>query len=233
MLVVLSGFSFSCSEDDSTDEPTYECLTCVDSPDALAIHDNSVKGVYKGIVVASTGTISINIQNGSSTITATMVLDGITTVLTSTVEVIEGQSYVSPFTGTYNGNPISITFSVGLGGSTPTIVTSSIPGHPNASFQIFKETSTALIEAFEGTYSKSGETGVFNIVLSSALGGFSGIAKSNQTNEINDVEGDYNANGQLLNEDGVVVATVTGDVLSGSFVDGNNDQVVVNGNRTL
>lgn len=233
VLVAIAVFTLSCSKDDDTNVSSYVCSTCVDTPDALAIHDNSVKGVYKGIVVGSSGTISINIQNGSSTITATMVLDGETAVLTSEVEVIDGQSYIAPFTGTFNGGEVSITFSVELGGSTPTIVTSSIPGHPNAVFQIFKETSTALIEAFEGTYSKPGETGVFNIVLSSALGGFTGIAKSDQTNEINDVEGDYNANGELINEDGEVVANVTGDVLYGTFIDGNNDQVTVNGNRTL
>ncbi len=233
LLLALSGVTSSCSDDDDKNETAYECLTCVDTPDALAVNDNSIKGVYKGIVVGSTGTISINIQNGSSTITATMVLDDDTILLTSTVEVVEGQTYIAPFTGTYNGSPISITFSVGLSGANPTVVTSSIPGHPNAVFQVFKETSTALIEAFEGTYTKTGETGVFNIVLSSALGGFSGISKDNQTNETNDVDGDYNANGDLIDENGTVLGTVTGDELDGNFIDGNGDQVVITGYRTL
>lgn len=51
MLVALVGFNFSCSKDDDANVSSYVCLTCVDTPDALAIHDNSVKGVYKGIVV--------------------------------------------------------------------------------------------------------------------------------------------------------------------------------------
>ena len=151
----LTGMSvvvFSCSKDDSK-APAYTCVSCHDTPDALVANDADVKGVYKGIVVGSTGTLSIDIQNGSSTITATMVLDGITAILTSNVATVAGQAYVAPFTGTYNGSPISITFSVGLGGATPTMVTSDIPGHPNATFQIYKETSTSLIEAFQGTYS--------------------------------------------------------------------------------
>jgi len=232
LILGISVFTYSCSSDSSS---PYVCVTCNDTPAALAENDVVSKGVYKGIVVGSSGTISIDIQNGSNTVTATMVLDGTTIILTSAITPTAGQSYVSPFTGTYNGSPITITFSVAANGSAPTIVTSDIPGHPNASFQVYKETSTSLIEAFEGTFSRSGgDTGVFNIILSKELGGYSGIAKNNNTNEISEIEGYYEDNGDITNDDGTVVyGRISGDELQGSFRDEDNELVTIRGQRTL
>lgn len=172
----------SCSKDNDEDTtPPYACDTCVKTPDALPENDNSAKGVYKGIEVGSSGTLSIDIQNGSNTITAIMTLDGISASLTSNVSYIDGQPYVAPFTGTYDGSPVSLTFSVAPGGGDPTVISSDIPGHPDAVFALYKETSTSLIEAFEGTYSiTGGETGTFNILLSRALNLWGGIALDNQ-----------------------------------------------------
>ena len=232
----LTGMSIaviSCSKDNEDADPVYVCASCNDTPDALAVNDASVNGIYKGIVVGSTGTISINIQNGSNTITATMVLDGVSVLLTSAVSVVDGQSYVAPFTGTYNGSPISITFSVGMGGATPTVVTSDIPGHPSATFEIYKETSTSLIEAFQGTYTTPSKTGVFNIVLSRALSRWGGIAKEDGTNENDEIGGTISASSQLIEENGTNVATISGDVINGSFIGGDNETVTVQGSRTL
>jgi hypothetical protein len=221
----------SCSKNDET--ISYDCTTCKSVPDALAVNDASIKGIYKGIVVGSTGTISINIQNGVSTITATMVLDGVTVLLTSNVTLVDGQSYVAPFTGTFNGSPISITFSVGLGGSTPTMVTSSIPGHPNATFVLSKETSTSLIEAFEGTFSVSdGRTGVFNLVLSRAISKFGYVAKQNGQSDSDTGSGTINSSNQLV-EGTTILGTITGDEVKGSFKDSGNRTVTITGKRTL
>ncbi|PWA07441.1 hypothetical protein [Flavobacterium psychrotolerans] len=236
LLVFFTGFLFftsSCSKDEKTPDPVYTCLTCKTTPEALAVNDVSVKGIYKGIVVGSTGTIAINIQNGSNTITATMVLDGVSVALTSNVSIVDGQSYVAPFTGTFNGSPITMTFSVGLGGSTPVIVSSSIPGHPNAVFNLYKETSTSLIEAFEGTYSKTGESGTFNILLSKGIGKWGGIVKKGTDSVTGEIKGTYSTSNQIIDENGTVVGVVAGDVLHGSFLDGNNNTVTTNGHRTL
>ena len=222
----------SCSKDDSAKDPVYTCATCSTTPQALAANDASVKGIYKGIVVGSTGTLSINIQNGSSTITGTMVLDGVSVALTSNVAVVDGQTYAAPFTGTYNGSPISITFSIGLSGSAPTVTSSNIPGHPNAIFNLYKETSTSLIEAFEGTYSKTGETGTFNILLSRAISKWGYVVKKDGSNTTDSGSGTINGSSQLILE-GRTIATITGDQLKGSFVDSNNSTITVTGKRTL
>ena len=223
----------SCSKDDETPVASYTCLTCKTTPDALVANDASVKGMYKGIIIGSTGTISINIQNGSNTITATMVLDGVSVALTSNVSLVDGQSYVAPFTGTFNGSPITMTFSVGLGGSTPTMVSSSIPGHPDAVFELAKETSTSLIEAFEGTYSVTGgEKGVFNMVLSRSLAEFGYVVKEDGQTDTDYGSGTINASNQLILE-GRVIGTITGDALNGSFKDDENRTITITGKRTL
>lgn len=223
----------SCSKDDETPVASYTCMTCKTTPDALAANDASIKGMYKGIIVGSTGSISINIQNGSSTITATMVLDGVSVALTSNVVLVDGQSYVAPFTGTFNGSPISMTFSVGLGGTSPTMVSSSIPGHPNAVFVLSKETSTSLIEGFEGTYSVTGgEKGVFNIVLSRSLAKFGYVVKEDGQTDTDSGSGTINSSSQLILE-GRVIGTITGDALNGSFKDDENRTVTIIGKRTL
>ena len=234
--LALVGFLiFACSKNDTNATPVAKtCATCIRTPEALVANDENVKGIYKGVVVGSTGTISINIQNGINTITATLIIDGVTALLTSTVTPVNGESYVSPFTGTFNGSPVSITFSVGLGGSTPTFTSSDIPGHPNATFEIFKETSTSLVEAFMGTYSKPGQTGVFNIVLSRGLSKWAGVARKDGGTEADYVRGTFNTTtNQIIEENTTVMGTISGDVLTGSFIDAKNETITINGLRTL
>jgi hypothetical protein len=230
-LAIFGLLMLSCSKNDT--EP-YTCATCASAPEALPANDGSAKGIYKGVVVGSTGTISINIQNGSNTITATLVLDGVTALLTSTVTPVDGQDYVAPFTGTFNGSPVSITFAVGLSGLTPTVTSSDIPGHPNATFQIYKETSTSLIEAYMGTYSKTGETGVFNIVLSRGLSKWAGVAKKDGGTVVDEINGTFNnATNQIIDENTTVLGTISGYVLTGSFLNSDNETITINGVRTL
>lgn len=232
-IIGIGIFANSCSKSDETPVASFTCMTCKTTPDALAANDASVKGMYKGIIIGSTGTISINIQNGSGTITATMVLDGVSVALTSNVILVNGQPYVAPFTGTFNGSPITMTFSVGLGGSTPTMVSSSIPGHPNAIFVLSKETSTSLIEAFEGTYSYDGQTGVFNIIIARSVSKWGYAEKNNQSGATSTGSGTLNSSGQLLDKDNKIVATITGDLIHGSSTNSNGKTVVVDGKRTL
>jgi hypothetical protein len=228
LAVVLAGaLTAACSKDDSKgDEQAYVCETCAGTPDALPANDASAKGVYKGTFTGSSGTITIDIQNGSDTITATLVIDGTSIALTSTVSVVAGQSYVAPFTGTYNGSTITLTFSVGASGSNPTLVTSGIPGHPDATFQVIKETSTSLVEAFEGTYTADGESGTFNIVLSRGINKWGYTARANDDGEINSGSGDIQGN-NLYNEEGEIVGIIDGDEITGTTA------VEIDGHRTL
>lgn len=224
----------SCKKDSSDNSTSYECTTCNKAPEAVAANDASSKGIYKGVVIGSSGTIKFNIANNSNTISAVMVIDGTTVNLTSTVSWTNGQPYVAPFTGTLNGQAVSITFSVGFNGTAPVVTSSSIPGHPNAVFGLVKETSNALVECFEGTYKTSkSENGTFNILLSRSLGLWGGVARENGSPDTDDVDGTIDSAGKMKESNGTVVGTLSGDQISGSFKDSNNTTITIAGKRTL
>ena len=232
-LAMLLLLTFSCKKSDDKKEESFKCSTCITSPEALAANDASSKGMYKGVVIGSSGTIKFNVQNGGTTITAILVIDGTTATLTSSVSWVNGQPYVAPFTGTLNNQQVSITFSVQPDGSNPIITAANIPGHPNASFALVKETSNALLECFEGTYSTTKpENGTFNIMLSRTLGKLGGISRKDGSNTPTDVKGTI-VNGIIKDERGKEIGTLKEDLVTGSFQDGSGITVTFTGKRTL
>lgn len=230
--ILLTASMSSCKKDDAKTD-SYKCTTCKTTPDALVANDGSSKGVYKGIIIGSTGTIIFNLMNGGATITATMVLDGTTVDLTSSVTWVSGEAYVAPFTGTLNGSAISITFHVDANGGNPIVTSSNIPGHATAQFNLIKESSTALIECFEGTYTSTlPETGTFNLLLSRQLGAFGGSSRKTGEVENNDFGGTISSGG-VLTSDGTVVGNLSGDQISGTFKDDNGNTIKINAKRTF
>ena len=234
-MVTIATVAISCKKSPTTTTPAYTCAACKTTPDAIAANDGSNKGVYKGVVIGSTGTIMFNLANSGTTITAIMVIDGVTVNLNSAVSIVAGQTYVAPFTGTLNGSAVSITFSVSSIGANPTVTTSSIPGHPTSSFAIIKETSASLVECFEGTYSTTKpETGTFNLILSRSLKLHGGASRKDGSTTSNSFNGTINANNELIDaSSNKYLATLAGDNLSGKFVDGNGSTVNVTGKRTF
>ena len=223
------------SEDKVTPPAAYKCATCKTTPDALAANNSSSKGVYKGVMIGSTGTIMFDIANNGNTITAVLIIDGITVNLTSAVTWVSGQSYTAPFTGTLNGTTVTINFSVGLSGGTPTVTSSNIPGHPTASLNIIKETSSNLLECFEGTYSTTlPETGIFNLMLSRSLNVWTAVSRKTGTTTSNVGNGTITDN-KLIDpsQNNRVIGVLNMDGLNGSFVDANGKTVTVTGKRTL
>lgn len=218
LLLLIVASVFSCKKKDDAPELPYKCTACVTQPQALVAHDASSKGIYKGVVIGSSGTILFNISNASNAISAVMVLNAITVNLTSTVTWVAGQPFVAPFTGTLSGSAVSITFSVGASGGNPTVTMSSIPGHPNSTFTILKETSTSLIEAFEGTYvTTQPESGTFNLILSRSARLHSGASRKDGSTTSSSFSGTINANNQLMDAINTtrVLATLSGDILEG------------------
>lgn len=229
-------FVSGCKKDGAKKDEGYKCTTCAATPEAIAANNASSKGIYKGLVIGSTGTIKFNIQNGGTTITATLVIDGTTVELTSSVAWESGQPYVAPFTGTLNGQAVSIGFSVSANGSSPSVTSSDIPGHPDAEFAIEKESSNALIECFEGTYTTSdSEAGTFNILLSRTLGLWEGINRENGEPEADSMDGTINGNKITVNTatGGIEIGTLSNDEVSGKFKDDEGVTISFKGKRTL
>lgn len=176
---------FSCKKPNK--ENPYICTTCVKTPQALAANNVSSKGIYKGVFFGSTGVISFDIQNNSSSVTATLIIDAVTVLFSTSAVPQSGQSYTASFTGIFNNQPASINFSVGANGSSPVITSANIPGHPNIAFSLLKETSANLVECFEGTSKGSTnnipESGKFNLVLSRSAGTWYALSIDDRSNQ--------------------------------------------------
>jgi len=184
----------SCSKDN---DPTQS-----ETPTAKAAYDNSNYGYYKGVFVGSTGIIVVNINN-DNTLSAMFRVDGVTYNFTTTQTIQQGQPTTLNFT---NGNN-SFTFTVAANGASPTITNLIMNGHPDAAVLVVKETSTALVKCFEGTYT-GGEHGIFNAVI--------------YNNQIKALvrsityQSDFEANGTVSNNQ----ITATGSVSSGASFQG-------------
>ena len=198
-------FFFSCSKnDDKKSSPL------ADTPSAKAAYDNSNFGVYKGVFVGSSGIIMIDLNN-NGTVSATLIVDGVTYNFTTTQTVQQNQATTINFTSGAN----AFTFTVAANGGNPTITNRIVNGHPNAAILVVKETSTALVKCFEGTYNGT-ESGVFNAVIYNSQ--VKGISKST-TNAVYFMDGTVAGNN--INASGTTTGgstftgTMTGDRITG------------------
>lgn len=213
----------------------YTCVSCKTTPDAVAANNSSSKGIYKGVIIGSTGTIMFDIANNGSAITGVMVIDGVTVNLTSNVTWVAGQAYIAPFTGSLNGATVTINLSIGISGGTPTVTSSNIPGHPDASLNIIKETSSNLVECFEGTFSTTRpETGIFNMIVLRTLNTWSAVSRKTGAQSSNTGNGTISDN-KLIDpsQNNRSIGTLNVDGINGSFVDTNGNTVIIKGKRTL
>lgn len=235
-LTGLVSFTACKKSDDPAPAPAYTCTTCKTTPDAVAANDASSKGIYKGVVIGSSGTIMFNIANSGTAITAVMIIDGTTANLSSAVAWVAGQAYVAGFTGTLNGSALTINFSVAVNGSIATVTSATIPGHTNASFNIIKETSVALVECWEGTYhSTKPEDGTLNFILSKNTNIWLGVARANGTTASGNAGSGTIVNNNLVDptQNNQSLGTLNGDNLSGSFLDNNSRTITTVAKRTL
>jgi len=218
LIAILFISLFSACKDDAP--APYTCSDCVDQPEANAAYDNSGQGIYKGVLVGSSGTVKFDIANNGTTITAVLVIDGTSVTLTAN-GTLSANSFQGSFTGTLNGGTVIIPFSVTNTG-TVTIGTPTVPGHSNVIFKIFKEKSTQLVEAFEGEFS-GGDSGTFNLVLirnQSGVGEWIAIARSDSDSiffgQVED-DGIFGGGGEI-----VIAGEIAGDNVSGVWEHATN-----------
>src|SRR5689334_16490273 len=111
LFAIVAMFVFSgCSDDESP----YTCKDCADQPEALAANDASGKGIYKGVIVGSTGSIKFNINNDGSGISADLVIDNHEIHLTTSATYSEANGFAGCFVNANEG--VSICLTVALNG---------------------------------------------------------------------------------------------------------------------
>jgi hypothetical protein len=237
LCILLSAVS--CKKDKQPEESAFTCATCKTAPDAKAENNTLSKGVYKGVVVGSTGTISIDVLNGGSTIAATLILDGQTISMTSTAVWASGTPLTANFTGTAGGQNYSFTFTVQANGTSPTTSSYTIPGHPTIAFTLIKETSDNLIKCYLGTSEGKKNSGalqssVLNIITSGKTNTWLALSKDNASGSISLTDGTIS--GTTLNcncgPTTTVIGTVTSDQIDGTYK-GQDNQGTFIAKRTL
>lgn len=152
-LIVLSAFFLSACSKVKEQVPNIP-LT------ALAEHNNSNYGVYKGLFVGSTGIIVISLRNENENVFATIRIDGTLYQFTTTGILQDGKYTLLEFK---NGNN-SFIFEVNADGGDPSILSLHIEGHPDAGIILFKERSDALVKCYEGSFEGS-QAGTWNIMV--------------------------------------------------------------------
>jgi len=226
-LAVISG---ACKKDDNKESGDYKCTTCITLPEAKEQHNNSSAGVYKGVMVGSTGTIALYLYNTGTEVKALATFDGKNATLTTTdlANWTPGQAISNArFKGTINNQEMNAVFSVGANGQNPSVQV-TIPGH-TVVVAIYKETSSSLIKNFEGTY-QGDASGIFNITFNGSsytLVRDGGVAPANATL--------INGNVELTSNGILIKGSFNGtDVIEGTWKEiSTGTHGTWKGNRTL
>lgn len=123
-------------------------------------YDNTSFGVYKGVIIGSSGIIIIKVNNGDNSIKGYLTIDSQKDTLSTSQTLTPGQA-ISNLTLT--GRFSSLRLSANADGSNAQISNLTITGHPNANALIVHENSNRQVLLYEGVF--SGEiTGRINFV---------------------------------------------------------------------
>lgn len=227
----------SCSKDNNDDESTATSnSTLATTPTAIAANDNSSAGVYKGIVVGSSGYFQLKLKNGNDSVNCKLVFDNYTVNLTtiSLSNWTAGQAIQNAiFTGVLNGATISINFSCDANGLNPVAII-TIPGH-TTHVVIVKEKSNMLVKCYLGTYSNQYETGIWNFVTYGET--IQGCHQSSSGNNFSAFTGKIsNSKLTLISDQSLSIGQEnlilsSEDKLSGTVVSSQNTTVTVAGER--
>jgi hypothetical protein len=228
LLALLTLFILSACGEDDTKGP-YRCTSCADEPEALAANDNSGKGIYKGLVVGSSGTLRFNIANSDATLTAALVIDGEEFELATTSEYSTEGGFEGYFVNTMDtpndeDDDISIGFYVNSTGTEFGVFNPIIPNHVDGiTIELYKELSDMLVVAYEGTYTGDDE-GIWNMTMIVDENGDGSWVAIGRPQDGNAEDDKYTSgkieDGQIVGgDDGeiVVVGTVSGDIVKGSW----------------
>lgn len=114
-------------------------------------YDNTSFGVYKGVIIGSSGYIVFRINNGDNTAKGELTIDDRKDILSTTQTITAGQPIVNvKFTGSFS----SMTLNAGPDGRNAWITDIRIDGHADdVAAIIFHENSTQQVFSYEGKIS--------------------------------------------------------------------------------
>jgi hypothetical protein len=225
-LLLIGIFCIGCSSDSDSDNSNSLATT----PSAKAEFDSSNFGIYKGVIIGSTGVVTINIKNDGN-LKATLVIDGVSSTYTSTGEATLNQP-INDLRFTNGSNTFDI--NVSANGNDIVVTASNIENHIGATFNIVKEYSTDLVKCYQGTYTGSKDNGVFNIIILDQ--DLYGLSRSNifEESETLFLNGDFIQNTISGTFDGGSFSgTASGNNISGTWQNASQETGTWTGQRTL
>lgn len=158
------SFTIACSKNGNDGDPENNA-PLVTAPEALATENGKSGGVYKGVLVGSTGHVKIVLQNGEQSVSVTM--DGVTKKLDKVTFIpSDWRSGQAITNAVFEKDGWKVSFSIDAEGKAP-VVKAEIAGHDNVTVTVSKESSTHLVKGFEGTikYGNTASNSVFNFVV--------------------------------------------------------------------
>lgn len=225
-LLIIGLFCISCSSDSDSDSGS----SLATLPSAKAEFDSSNFGIYKGVIIGSTGVITINIKNDGN-LKATLVIDGVSSTYTSAGEVTLNQ-VINNLRFTNGTNSFDI--NVSANGNDIEVIDSNIENHLGATFNVVKEYSTDLVKCYQGTYTGTNDNGVFNIIIIDQ--DLYGLSRSNvfQESETLFLNGEFIENTIIGTFDvGSFSGTASGNNISGTWQNTSQETGTWTGQRTL
>jgi hypothetical protein len=186
-----------------------------------AQYDRSALGLYRGVIVGSSGWIEINILNDAVSASSKVNIDGKTEIQTSSYAFVDGQAVSR---AAFTGETVNFEFSVDADGQNPAVNVITIAGHDNVVASVRKETSSTPSQAYEGTVTDpQNGSGVFNIVRAGST--FAGIGKGQHVSGTVDANGNLTGSGSWTqpagDDDATIRVTLTvNGKFSGSTVSG-------------
>ena len=145
------------------------------SKETKAELDNTNFGLYKGVIVGSSGTIRMEINNGDvlTPLRIDFNINNRGEMMFPSSTFTKGEAIVD---ATFTGYSSSLTFSVDADGKNPVISNFYVEGHDTVMAIVYKEKSKDVVTCFEGTFEgKNKDEGVFNVVRNNNE--YSGIIK--------------------------------------------------------
>ena len=123
-----------------------------------AQYNNTSSGVYKGVVIGSTGTLVFTINNGDNVVKGYLNIDNQRDTLSTATTIVSGQPLINVvFTGRFS----SMTLNANADGTHANLTAIHITGHSNPTIFIIHENSTKPVYCYEGTFSGN-STGILN-----------------------------------------------------------------------
>lgn len=169
--LVLTTLFFSCSKiDTSGNARKFNFSDSTETKDSL---DTTSFGVYKGVLIGSTGRVKIYYNNGDTVMKALLTLDSLSDTLICIVPGIVGAPVINaPFEGRIS----YFTLSADRNGENALIENISVTNRVNVLGVIAHEKSNQLVSCFETTFTGN-ERGYFNFVTYGSK--TSGVALTN------------------------------------------------------